>query len=76
MKQSGFESLMNRARALCSGDYLAGYQRGLRRYYHGEKFGTQAEHEKFLNPGEHRAELGRGYRDGFAGKPPAVKIPE
>ena len=30
-------------------NYWRGYQRGLRRAYHGNKFGTPEEHEKFLD---------------------------
>ena len=56
-------------------DYWRGYERGLRRTYHGEAFGTEAEHALFLaavnSPDEMRASLGRGYRDGLrAGTPP------
>ena len=53
----------------CSGleniDYWAGYQRGLRRAFHGERFGTDAEHQLWLSLSDDRAELGRGYRDGL-----------
>jgi hypothetical protein len=56
------------------GDYSEGYSRGLRRRYHGERFGTAEQHEIYmrlgLNGDEHRADLGRGYRDAFAGKLP------
>lgn len=51
-------------------DYWAGYQRGLRRAYHGENFGTEDEHQKWCSlEGESdpaRAERGRGYRDGLS----------
>ncbi len=50
--------------------YSQGYQRGLRRHYHGEQFGTEAEHEQWLALDGHHQELGDGYRDGFAGQPP------
>lgn len=47
--------------------YWRGYQRGLRRAYHGEKFGTPDEHQKFLklvnSLDESRRETGRGYAD-------------
>ena len=43
--------------------------RGLRRAHHGERFGTQAEHEMWLGAVEssdpQRAALGRGYRAGL-----------
>lgn len=72
MERARFESLMRRARLLSS-DYGAGYQRGLRRHFHGERFGTAEEHEQWSRlglDGDHRTELGRGYRDGFAGGEP------
>jgi len=56
-------------------NYWRGYQRGLRRAYHGENFGTPEEHEKFLNaansPDERQKETGRGYADALQdwGKP-------
>lgn len=55
-------------------DYLLGYQRGLRRHYHGEKFGTAEEHELWLSLSEEqddkvRQARGRGYRAGLAGTP-------
>ena len=76
MKQRTFESYMGRVKFLASADYAAGYQRGLRRHFHGESFGTAAEHEHLLalEHDEIRAELGRGYRDGFAGIEPAVEV--
>ena len=73
MNRATFEHEMNRARAMSAAgdrpDYWAGYQRGLRRAYHGETFGTPDEHAVFMAaadaPDTTRAELGRGYRDGF-----------
>jgi hypothetical protein len=50
-------------------EYWRGYQRGLRRRYHGENFETEANHQKWLslvNDDYHR-EAGRGYRSGFYG---------
>jgi len=48
-------------------DYWRGYMRGLRRAYHGENFGTQEDHLKWmaLIDDDYRKELGRGYRDGY-----------
>ena len=47
--------------------YWRGYQRGLRRAYHGDKFGTPEEHKKFLNavtsPDKRQKETGQGYTD-------------
>jgi len=51
-------------------DFWSGYQRGLRRHYHGEKFGTPAEHQKWMSlvDDETRRELGLGYQSGFDGQ--------
>ena len=48
-------------------DYWRGYIRGLRRRYHGDDFGTDEEHEQWMNMihDEYREQLGRGYRDGY-----------
>jgi len=51
--------------------YWEGYQRGLRRAYYGEIFGTEEEHNLWLaladdEVDETRRERGRGYRDGLA----------
>ena len=50
-------------------EYWSGYKRGLRRRFHGERFGTAAEHEKWMgladDEDESRRERGQGYRDGF-----------
>lgn len=51
-------------------DYARGYQRGLRRHHHGERFGSDDEHALWMSFSGHRQELGDGYRDGFAGRPP------
>jgi hypothetical protein len=60
-------------RALSHGEdacYWRGYERGLRRAHHGERFGTPQEHALWcamvdsLDPS--RAAMGRGYRDGLA----------
>lgn len=63
MNESEFKNLMRRAQQ-DGGDYASGYQRGLRRHYHGESFGSPEEHFKWsslgLN-GDHRDERGRGY---------------
>jgi len=49
--------------------YWRGYQRGIRRAYHGARFGTEEEHGRFMDAAqsedEERAAIGRGYRDGF-----------
>lgn len=80
MDKSQFESLMEQAELLkmvepeCS-DFYKGYQRGLRRLYHGNSFGTEDEHILWFNiPNDDsdiiRQQRGSGYRRGFAGSPP------
>lgn len=70
MTKQKFQRLMNMAKTFQKIDsdrseYWAGFQRGLRRNFHGENFGTEDEHEKWMNPGDHRKQLGTGYRAGF-----------
>lgn len=52
--------------------FLEGYCRGLRRYYHGESFGTPEEHETwmalFAETGDEQGRAkGEGYRQGLSG---------
>ena len=44
--------------------YWTGYTRGLRRFFHGENFGTTDEHAAWL---DHRDARGTGYLDGYHG---------
>lgn len=69
MDEQRFKELMKRA-SECGGDYAAGYQRGLRRHYHGERFGAADEHEQWMAMDGHRQAQGDGYRAGFAGEEP------
>lgn len=73
---SNFASLMRRADTLrrvesdpVRSEWWTGYMRGLRRAHHGERFGSEAEHEMWLaaeqSDDPHRAALGRGYRAGL-----------
>ena len=52
-------------------DFWSGYIRGIRRRYHGEKFGTAEDHALWLeavnSDDESRQRRGEGYRAGFAG---------
>lgn len=53
-------------------DYWTGYLRGLRRCYHGEKFGTFEEHCLWMDNGnkaqdEQRSCRSKGYQAGYAG---------
>jgi len=72
MDEKYFRSLMSMAKSLQSvdpdrSDFWQGFQRGLRRLYHSEDFGTLEEHEKWMNcrDGEYRRDLQTGYRAGF-----------
>ena len=73
MTQAQFTHLMLKARTLADlgdeTDYWNGYQRGLRRAFHGDQFGTDEEHALWLAlaeaPETDRKEKGRGYRDGL-----------
>lgn len=50
-------------------EYWTGYIRGLRRAYHGEKFGNAAEHNFWMDAknslDESRKQRGQGYCDGL-----------
>ena len=72
MTETTFRSYMAQAKVPQVGDYGRGYQRGLRRHYHGASFGSAEDHRRWMQAAEepHRAELGRGYRDGYAGRAP------
>jgi hypothetical protein len=52
-------------------DYWHGYERGLRRGFHGDRFGTEQDHKLWLSlvagsTDEAEQERGRGYRDGLS----------
>ena len=53
-------------------EFWSGFQRGLRRLYHGENFGTENEHILWMaladSPYESRRMKGRDYRAGFEGQ--------
>lgn len=78
MNEQKFKSEMRRAKTMAAldsndpynSDYWAGYQRGLRRVFHGEKFGTTEEHALWLSladrDDERSKRRGQGYRDGLA----------
>lgn len=76
MNEQRFKSEMRRAQTMAKietelfrAEYWTGYQRGLRRAYHGAKFGEPGEHEKWLaaanSDDESRKQRGIGYRDGI-----------
>jgi hypothetical protein len=76
MTEQKFKSEMRRADAMrrtaepMMAEYYSGYIRGLRRAYHGEKFGTEADRKMWLDADtsedEFRKQRGIGYRDGLA----------
>ena len=53
-------------------EYWVGYQRGLRRAFHGPSFGTPGDHALWLAALTHadamRRQRGQGYRDGLKGQ--------
>ena len=73
MDEIRFLALMTEARnfsRLGGRPYWHGYQRGLRRGFQGELFGTADEHEHWMRLADEGAddaarERGRGYRDGL-----------
>jgi hypothetical protein len=74
MDENRFLSLMKTARMQSyrggEADYWHGYQRGLRRGYMGQLFGTDAEHHAWMRlaedgPDKTSRDRGRGYRDGL-----------
>ncbi len=72
-RKSKFETLLLRADKEKSHgdkpDYWTGYIRGIRRAYHGEKFGTEQEHQQWLSAidrGGQYQERGEGYIAGLA----------
>jgi hypothetical protein len=73
---SNFSSLLRRADTIrrfeddpIRESWWAGYMRGLRRAHHGERFGSETEHDLWMSAAEStdpmRAALGRGYRAGL-----------
>jgi len=76
MDEQTFQSELDRAKTMqgiakepIEADYWDGYQRGLRRLFHGERFGTVRQHALWLSfsndANESKAARGRGYRDGL-----------
>ncbi len=79
MNQAKFQSEMHRAAAMrrlatdpTEANYYTGYIRGLRRRYHGERFGTEEDHALWLALADDqdpaRTAQGRGYREGLQGE--------
>jgi hypothetical protein len=93
MTEQKFKSEMRRAETMRRdaeperAEYWAGYIRGLRRAYHGENFGTEAEHKRWIScvndRDEQHKQRGQGYLDGLAfeeissrrGRPPMSDEP-
>ncbi len=75
MDQNTFTTYLHQARLLADRDYGIGYERGLLRHFHGEALCTEPDHaiwSRLVLDGDIRAELGEGFRDGLAGKPPLL----
>ncbi len=75
MNEVKFQSLLTRARTFSRlgerPDYWHGYQRGLKRGFQGELFGTEDEHKLWMRLADDssdkiRQERGLGYRDGLS----------
>lgn len=74
MERNDFEREMLRTNGMkivdpnCQ-DYWTGYVRGLRRGFHGKRFGTDEEHAQWWglidDEDESRQQRGAGYRAGF-----------
>ncbi len=75
MTPERFRSLMIASKTFAGfghAEFWAGYQRGLRRRFHGERFGTNEEHQYWMGAAarERHPERARGYRAGFEGRDP------
>lgn len=75
MDENRFLSLMKTARVQSyrggESAYWHGYQRGLRRGYMGQLFGTDSDHQAWMRlaedgPDKASRDRGRGYRDGLS----------
>jgi len=68
MQEQAFRHYMGAVKALDNGtDYGRGYQYGLRRHYHGERFGEDARIALMLSKG---GDLAEGVNDGLDGRAP------
>jgi hypothetical protein len=77
MDEGWFRTLTRRAQLTGDRDYAMGYLRGWRRHHHGENVDSPGEHARWMSfglDGDPRVDLGRGYRDGVAGREPAPLI--
>lgn len=77
LSEAQFQHEMSRAKTFQGiepdqAEYWIGYQRGLRRAFHGENFGTAKEHSLWLDAADSndllRKQRGQGYRDGLSGQ--------
>lgn len=87
MTEEDFKSEFARAETLrrSLGDpkqerYWRGYLAGLRKRYHGNAFGTEQEHERWIKAINHRDPMrrmeARGYRDGWKGSDAPTTKPD
>ena len=72
MTEEEFNRLLLLVDKLCgeNSDYAIGYKRTLRRRYHRLFYGTDLEQAQELIMTNRSAEMGRGHRDGLAGREP------
>ena len=72
MEEKAYIIEMLRARAIKeeshNPEYWDGYLRGLRRQFHGDKFGTESEHQLWLTMSgdEFQRQRSEGYRAGYS----------
>lgn len=73
MNQATFSYYMGAVKALDDGtDYRRGYEYGLRRHFHGTRFG---EDTTIARMQERDGDLAEGIRDGLAGRAPKWMAP-
>lgn len=73
MNEINFEtfcSYMLKVKNFCSSEYRAGYQYGLRRFYHGKNFGENEHIELLKKKG---GKIAEGLLDGLKGEAPKFK---
>lgn len=73
MNEYEFKQKMAQAKTfheLHGGDYYSAYMRGLRRLYHGDNFGTDEDHNKWINARDEQRRT--GYADGYFRKSPKI----
>lgn len=74
MNETKYRNLLLRAKSMQlvndRPNFWEGYIRGLRRAHYGDRYGTAANHNRWLTLGGDvaREEMSHGYREGLAGR--------